>query len=273
MQMHLQHISPPPLLKGYIEKIWVFKSNSRISDEDMKLMVPTGRIKLILPFQNVTNETNGLIHLTKKDCITLIGITDVPRIAKVEADNPTGTIGIEFNPEGAYRFFRLNHNDVKNQIHPLADILGKTARQLQEQISNTPSIENKIVIVQQFLISQFLHQTEDPIFDFCVQKIRLSKGRISIRQLEKETGYSSRWLNMKFLDKIGASPKNLSAIIRFQEFYRVLAHNPTNIFDQKLFYDYYYDQSHFIKDFRRFTGMPPSKLAKITNDFGNIFYK
>ena len=39
------------------------------------------------------------------------------------------------------------------------------------------------------------------------------------------------------------------------------------------FYDMYYDQSHFIKDFKRFTGLPPTRFEKQVNDFGEKYFR
>jgi hypothetical protein len=37
-------------------------------------------------------------------------------------------------------------------------------------------------------------------------------------------------------------------------------------------YDYYYDQAHFIKEFKRFTGYTPQRYAELGNEFGKAFY-
>ena len=74
--------------------------------------------------------------------------------------------------------------------------------------------------------------------------------------MEKKTGYSSRWLNMKFTDKIGASPKNLSSITRFKQYYQAVASKDENPFLK----NYYYDQADFIRTFKRFTGLTPTEF-------------
>lgn len=71
-----------------------------------------------------------------------------------------------------------------------------------------------------FLLNQLSLYDEDLIFEYCVEKINASKGKITIKELEKKTGYSNRWLNMKFNEKLGASPKNLSSVIRFSQCYQ-----------------------------------------------------
>ncbi len=254
-----------------VEKIWVFKNENRIPDKDLKLIIPTGRIKLIIPFHNVSTDTNGTLFSSKKDFITLIGVTDSPRVINDEKDNPSGTIGIEFSPEGAYRCFRLNYSEFKNRIYTLADVIGSEAIKIQEELSNFSSAETKVNLLQKYLLKKLLVSEADSVLDYCVRKIKQSQGRTSVRDLEKETGYSSRWLNMKFQNRVGISPKSLSEIIRFHSVYRALTRDPFNVFIQKEFYNYYYDQSHFIRDFKRFTGLPPSKLALETNNFGKLF--
>jgi hypothetical protein len=141
MQMRLQNINPHPLLKGYIEKMWVFESNGRMPSDDLKLIVPNGLIKLVIPFRNgLSGKMEGCFHLTKEHGITLIGLTDIPSVVDAETDNPTGTIGIEFSPHGAYRFFHLRQSEIRNKIYSLTDVLGATAKQIEERIANTESI-------------------------------------------------------------------------------------------------------------------------------------
>ena len=170
--MLLQNIEPHPLLKGYIDKMWLFESSGKMPIDDLKLVVPNGHIKLSVAFQNgIVAKMNGQSVTSKEQNISLTGLMDVPVILDVEKDVATGTIVVEFNPQGAYRFFHLSLNDIKNQIHPLTDILGTVAKQLEEQISNVQSVEGKVTLLQQFLLKQFLLQEEDSIFEYCVAKI------------------------------------------------------------------------------------------------------
>ena len=274
MQMQFQNIEPHPLLKSYIEKMWVFESSGKIPVDDLKLVVPNGNIKLTVAFRNgIVAKVNGQFFTSKEQCISLTGLVDVPVILDVDEDVATGTLGVEFSPQGAYRFFHLSLKEIKNQIHQLTDIVGDKARQLEEHIANAETIEIKIWILQQFLINQLLQYQEDTIFDYCVEKIISSKGKITIKELEKKTGYSSRWLNMKFADNLGVSPKNLAAIIRFKQYYQAFAKKDELSFMKNEFYDYYYDQSHFSKDFKRFTGLTYSGFDGKNNSFGTLFYK
>jgi AraC-like DNA-binding protein len=272
--MRLQNIQPHPLLKSYIDKIWLFESNGKMPAEDLKLVVPNGHIKLSVAFRNgIVASINGKSVISKEQNINLTGLADIPVILDVEKDVATGTIVVEFNPLGAYRFFPIALSGIQNQIQPLKDVLGIVAKQLEEQISNVESVDSKIHLLQQFLLKQFTQQAHDSIFEYCVAKITSSKGKITIKELEKKTGYSSRWLNMKFADKLGVSPKNFSTIVRFNQYYNAVANNNEMDFMQNAFYDHYYDQSHFLKEFKRFTGLSHAGFENTTNDFSKLFYK
>ena len=274
MQMQFHHIEPHFLLKNYIEKMWIFKSSGKMPVDDMKLVVPNANIKLTLSYQNgVVAEINGKTFASKEHDITLTGLIDVPVVLDVDKDVATETIGIEFSPRGAYRFFHFTFNDIQNKIYSLSDVLGNIGKRLTEQINNTTPVQQKIVLLQQFLLKQLSLQDEDLIFEYCVERIISSKGKVTVKELEKKTGYSSRWLNMKFNDNIGISPKNLSSIVRFKQYYLSFINGNEKSFSKNDFYEFYYDQSHFIKHFKRFTGLPPAKFERQINNFGKSYYK
>lgn len=274
MRIKFRHIEPHFLLKKYIEKIWMFESSGKMPIDDMKLVVPNGNLKLTISYQNgIVAAVDGKTFDSKEHDITLTGLIDVPVVLDVDKDVATETIGIEFSPQGAYRFFHFALNEIQNQIYSISDVMGSIGKLLVEQIHNTPTAEHKAVVLQQFLLKQLSKQNEDLIFDYCVEKIIGSKGMVTIKELEKKTGYSSRWLNIKFKDKIGVSPKNLCAIIRFKQYYQAWINGNEKSFFKNDFYELYYDQSHFIKDFKRFTGLPPAKFEKQINEFGESYYR
>ncbi|MFN4248392.1 MAG: DUF6597 domain-containing transcriptional factor [Flavipsychrobacter sp.] len=272
--MRLTPVHIPSSLRPYIEKMWVFESEGRAPSDDMKLVVPNGRLKLVVPYRNgLLGSMEGWQHLSKENKVTLIGMCDQPSVVDVEHDAPSGTIGIEFMPLGAYRFFGLNHKDIRNTIYNFEDIFGKVAAELEERIADSNDVLGKVRLLQQFLIQQLNRSDEDAIIDYCLNRVHNTNGAIPVKQLEKETGYSSRWLNMKFEQRVGISPKQLSAISRFQYCYNAIVSSSATSLQQLDFYNLYFDQAHFIKEFKRFAGVSPLRFMKSKNDFGRIFYK
>jgi hypothetical protein len=276
MQMEIRFLQFDPIwpLKPYIDKIWLFESSEPMPADDMKMVVPNGHLRLLIPTCNGLLGQKGDKHFsTAQNKMALVGMTDCPSIVDAENYGPVGIIGVEINAIGAYRFFHLRLKEIKNQLYLLSDIVGNIVTVIEQKIKEAPGIDAKVKLLQQFLFSLFAQQKEDALFEYCVRKIQTAKGNNLISGLERETGYSSRWLNLKFEERLGISPKNYSSIVRFQRYYKKMVLDPAEFFKQKSFYDYYYDEAHFIKDFKRFTDMPPAKLMRSKNEFSKTFYK
>jgi AraC-like DNA-binding protein len=260
-----------PLLIPYIAKMYVFESSGRLPAEDKKLIVPNANFKLTYTWRNgIVAHVGERTYIQHENKLSLTGLIDSPVNLDPEEDAQTGTIVIEFNPIGAYRFFRFSYAHVKNQIVELSDLIGHHAEDLESRLAAAGSLDMKLQILQHFLIKRLEKSAADPIYDFCIRRISDSKGLITVAELEKKTGYTTRWLNKKFKEHLGTGPKNLSEIIRFKEFYQEYS---TGFKIQKgSIYDYYYDQSHFIRAFKRFTGFIPTDLQGSPNELAIRHY-
>lgn len=272
--MLLKRFTPHYYLRPFVSSIWCFESDRGIPLEDMRVVVPNGQVKLVIPYKNgLTSQIDGQYTLAPDTSLTLIGLADKPAVINAQTEREIGTIGIEFHTAGAYRFLHLRFGDIVNQVHPASDVLGKEGAHLQRRISEAGTTEERIAIVERFLLERLSQQREDSIVDYCVKQITASNGRMNIEELARKTGYTRRYLNMKFDEKVGLNLKTLSSIYRFQHFYKLWAMRQERHFFDNEFYDYYYDQSHFIKDFKRFTNFSPTRFANMQNEFGRIFYK
>lgn len=270
--MNLRFFEPLPPLRGYIDKMWVLESACGLPQHDMKMLVPDGRMLLLVPFKNaMVGRMGEREYFSKENRMSLVGIGDLPSMVDTEHAGELGVMGIDFTPEGAYRFFQWRLKETKNEVNALSDILGKQVKILEEKMMIVEAVDRKMQMVQEFLFNLFTQRGSDRVFEYCIKKIKSSKGAITIKQLEQETGYSSRWLNMKFDERLGISPKNFSSIARFNFYYQALLTNASRILTDKEFYNHYYDESHFIREFRRFTGMPPAKMESVVNNFGKLF--
>ena len=267
-------IGPHPLLSPYVAKIYVFESSGRLPTTERKLIVPNANFKLTLTYRNgIVAGIGDKTFIQAENKLSLTGLIDSPVMLDSHEDAQTGTIIIEFNPQGAYRFFHLSYVEVKNQIVELADLIGNHAKELQSQLVEANSITMKLQLLQNFLIKQLGKTVADPIYDYCIDRILDADGLLTVTQLEKETGYSSRWLHRKFSEHLGTGPKNLSEIVRFKQFYNAYS---TGIKLEKLkeqIYHNYHDQSHFIRTFKRFTGATPTDLKNSTNELSTKHYR
>ncbi len=272
--MLLQHLHPHPLLAPYVSQMWLFESDFGVPIEDVRTIVPNGKAKIIYSFKNaLCTIEDGIKTQFKEHDIFFIGVWDKP-VTLYSESRYTGTIGIELTPFGVHRFLQNPLHELKNKVISFSDIFGKDANQLLEQLNNTSATREKINLLQHFLIKTLSNvKRENILIDYCSKQIIQSNGLYTINELEKKTGYTKRYLDKLFNEYVGISPKTLSGITRFQSFYVSWANASNTDFNTNQLYDFYYDQSHFIKEFKKFSGYSPLQYAKTRNEFGKIFYK
>lgn len=267
-------VTPHPLIQPFIAKMWVFESDGRLPELEKKLIIPNANFKFAFGYSNgIVSRIGDKTFVLGENELKLSGLIDSPVILDPQEDVPTGTIGIEFHPLGAYRFFHLRYADLKNQIVDLDELIGIRAMVLRRQLASASTIERKLQLLQHFLIKQLERTSADPIYDYCIKRIADAEGLVAVRQLEKETGYSSRWLHTKFSDHLGTGPKNLSEIIRFKQFYQAFSAGARLQQLKDQIYRHYHDQSHFIRSFKRFTGSTPMELQNSLNELGTKAYR
>ena len=112
----------------------------------------------------------------------------------------------------------------------------------------------------------------DMKFAYAVSAVWNGRGRISIAELSRDLGLSDRWLRVRFSERLGIGPKTFASIVRFQSCFQTLLRDKQGFLENRRFHDFYYDQAHFIKEFKRFMGHPPAKYAALQNEVGEIIY-
>jgi AraC-like DNA-binding protein len=161
-------------------------------------------------------------------------------------------------------------DETANGLFDSEILFGRWTRDVREMLRNLQAVGKKVDFIQEQLVT-LLHKgrRDNSVIEFCVGVLRSSAGRIAIGELERKTGYSRRYLNLLFKRHVGLAPKVLAGIFRFQTFYRKWAQGvPYDALKADL-YDYYYDQSHFIREFQKMTGYSPRRFTlEVSNEFG-----
>jgi len=239
-----------------------------------RVIAPNGCLKIVLPFENsLFAESQSIQQQHKEGKIQFIGNADEPYVINTFTRR-SGSIIIELTPQGASRFAPFAMNEITNDIIPFTEVYGKEGMQLEEQIGNVPEPADKAALLQAFMVKKLQDtNSQQKIIDYAVNAIVKSNGRISVKALERQTGYSKRYLDMLFKNYVGLSPKTLSSVTRFQHFHLLWAKNPSPGFYRDEVFRFYYDQAHFIREFKRFSGYTPEQYAVTDNEFGRIFYR
>lgn len=268
--MILKHLKPDRRLEPYIHRIWNFESNIGIPVNDLRTIAPNGRIKLVIPYRNHLKSTlAGTVKDSPEGSPILIGQTTTP--AMIESEGEVGTIGIEFKPASFYRFFNFQLSDITNHVYDVNDLPEFRRSGLHQKVSDAVSVGDKVAAVEAFLLQRLRSCDQvSPIVEFSVSRILAARGLIRIDDLAGEIGYSRRHIDRLFAEKVGVNPKEFAGIVRFQSLYQVYNGGRAGESGTDRL-DLYYDQSHFNKEFRRFTGLAPRDYLKQGNAFGKVF--
>jgi len=192
---------------------------------------------------------------------------------------PTGyvnTFAIRFYPYGFANFVSVPIKTLANKETPIELLFGeKTATKLEEDIIQATDTEQRIKLIESFLLKKLGEQTTvDNIVKSTIDALLETKGNTSISAILKEDGSKRRQLERKFVKQIGISPKQLSKVIRLQSALKLLLNKEGENLTNIAYESEYYDQAHFIKDFKEFTGVSPSAFLGNENmTLSSIFYK
>jgi AraC-like DNA-binding protein len=221
--------SPPTgfnaLVFNYSDPYWAFMH------EDKKLEVP-------LAF--ASGQFTGNYHLELKGQI--------------------GMIGIVLKASSLYNFFGLNMVSMVNRRLGLEEFLGEAGNKIHLKIKNVSTTEERIKILEDFL-SGYLEAAKPilSIIDEAIDFIDQKNGMLTIDEVLSQFKISRRYLEKKFLEKIGISPKLYARIKRFSYLSNKVVHNQDVDWQDIVFENGFHDQSHLAKDYKAFNQMNPSE--------------
>lgn len=258
---------PHPLLRTHIKCMWSLESDDVIVPDSPDRVLPDGCMELIFhfgdPFQIVKK---GVARL--QDRSILFG--QIESFVEMMPSGKTGLVAVRFKPSGLAPFVNIPVSEFNHGAVSIEHVFGKEAERLEALVMLSETVEERMQVIEQFLISRLYRSEHDRIVHSSLQYLGLT-NMMSVDQLANSHGISMRQLERKFKNTTGLSPKTLMRIMRFQRFFALLeSENELNLTQLALDAGYY-DQAHFIRDFHRFAGMSPTQYFKSDNRFANHF--
>jgi len=242
-------------LKEFVKSYWTLDF-PRADTPQMNTIIPDGTMKLIFHYGDLYwhHPENGDSFLQPR-CF-LIGQLTRPYV--VEPAGDTGTFVVRFHPNGFLPFTTVPLKEMENTPVSLEQLYGQAGKELAKNMLHANSTDERIRIVEKFLLNRLTAvETIDKIVKSIVDTIITANGQLSVAELSKKNYIHRRQLVRKFSTAIGLSPKQLSKTIRLQATLKTLLTKKTSKLTDLAYENEYYDQSHFIKDFREFTGHSP----------------
>lgn len=194
--------------------------------------------------------------------LSAAGITGISRSYKVFRNSANiGTILVYFTEIGFTHFTSLPTNELFNQSISLDHVFDKnTIAEIEERLASAATDKQRIQLVERFMLSQLRDIRADKLIVEAVRLIYESKGTIRIKELNEKLFISESPFEKRFRKVVGTTPKKFSSIIRFNSILDNL--NETKSLTEICYENNFFDQAHFIKDFKQFTGDTPENFKR-----------
>lgn len=271
--MNYQTFKPHDNLKSIVKFYWTLEVPFDPENQKQKI-VPDGCIEMTFNFgdkiKRYVSETDFILHpnamlmgqRTKSYYILPIGNVD--------------TFAICFYPVGFVNFIKTSLENLVDKETPISELFGQAeANELEQQMIQAIDTQERIDIIESFLLKKLNEKnTISTIVKSTVDTLLKTGGTTPINVLLKDDISKRRQLERHFKKQIGISPKQLGKAIRLQATLNLLLNKKSETLTNIAYESEYFDQNHFIKDFKDLVGVTPKEfLGNEHMALSALFYK
>lgn len=167
-------------------------------------------------------------------------------------------IGVNFRPGGCYPFVEFPMAELNDITIGLDCIWGNDAVTIREAILHEPAIDNRFTILENYFLQKGKDKMENHVLvHYSVNQLVESPQMWTIKELSQKTGVTQKHLITLFKKQVGLSPKMFSRIYKFQKVIRLIEQQKKIDWSMLAYECGYFDQAHFINEFRSFSGINP----------------
>ncbi|MGO9257951.1 MAG: DUF6597 domain-containing transcriptional factor [Bryobacteraceae bacterium] len=271
--LYLQRIPAPPL-NAYIASIWFSESGPRT--HALERVLPSGAAQLIVNLKEdqtrVYRPELGFGCQTTSSGTVLSGVQS--RYCVIDTAEQECVLGVAFKPGGTVPFFRTPAHELRDASIPLELLWGRRAAELREQSLEAPSPQAKLAAMERALAEVWKPAGPHAAVAFALEAFHQRPLQSSIAAVAERIGLSPKRFIERFKASVGVPPKHYCRILRFQ---RALAQRELAGAERGDGVDWtriavdcgYFDQAHFIHDFRSFAGITPTGYQVARTEFRN----
>lgn len=183
---------------------------------------------------------------------------------------PEKSVQIIFKPYGAFQFLKTPMHSFVNNGTDLESVIPNLKNYIHKLEDCDNNHYNSIAILEEFLLEKLKSQSQKYLYfdrlEYACQEIKKNRNQVGIGDICYKTNMSETRFRIHFKEKIGVSPKQFSQIEKFQQIHTYYQFNPQTDWMDLVTRFSFFDQTHFIKGFKRFFGCTPSEFQKRQTD-------
>ena len=259
--MNYQTFQPHSDLESLVKCYWTLEIPAGENSQKQRI-IPDGCIEMAFILGDDIKRYTSEDEFILQPRAMVLGQTIEPFY--IEPTGYVNSFAVRFYPYGFANFVTTSIKNLANKETPISLLFGeKPAKELEQKVIHAIDTKERIEIIENFLLDKFKNETTiDSIVKSTIDAILSAKGSTPINAILKENLSKRRQLERKFLNQIGISPKQLGKVIRLQTALKLLLNQQSENLTKIAYESEYYDQAHFIKDFKEFTGTNPKGFLK-----------
>lgn len=253
--MRLQLYNIIPALQPYIKLICSMDCEGDADTRHIRVL-PDTCVEL---FVNYTSTPIATISnkLHKRSIVTF----RMTEPTDVQMRKGSGCLAVCFHPGMAYHFFQHPMHLLSDSTTALADLWKDKAAEIEEQLAGAGDNHARTDILQNHLLELLAGNKHDSQIELCLKLVQASGGLNTVGDLTARTGLSQRHLSRKFQTYVGLPPKEYLRISRFLRSLSYLKKHPDFSLTTIAYESGYYDQAHFSREYRAYTGYTPREVV------------
>ena len=258
--MRYQELAPPPRLAPWVHRVWIFEAGEPGEAPDR--IVPDGRPELVIHYGDPFGEVDARgASIPQRDAVFAGQVT---RPLVLRSPGNAGVLGVRFRPAGARAFLGMPMRHATDQRIAVAALFAGVGRALGDEVAACEGDAQRVALAEAFVLARIAANAhaDDAIVARAVAALEASAGAIPLEELVSAAGIGRRQLERRFGDAVGIGPALLASILRFRSVFDVIEHDGSRPWTDAALAAGYYDQSHFIREFRRFVGCTPSEFTR-----------
>ncbi len=192
----------------------------------------------------------------------LLLVGQMERRTDIEPSGSIHTLGVHFRPAGASAFVPGTMARFTHRIESLGPALGQDLEPLSALLRASATPEAQACLLEDFLRRLRPQAQDDPAMSRAAARLSEPGSVVDIETLAREAGLSERQFRRRFEAAVGLRPKRFARLVRFQRVFEQRLESDANAWSDVALDCGYYDQAHFNRDFRAFTGVRPRDLVR-----------
>ena len=246
--MGLIHAVTRRPLSDFVDFLWL--SESYVQPHTAEWILPTGNMSLVLSL-----DERGQAHDVLSGARTRSFVLDTSK--------PLSLMGACFKPGGGFPFFDGPAGELRDLSVSLDTLWGGKAQTLREQLLEARTVFARFHVLESFLLDQVRRRPDrHPAVRYALSAFQNRATALSVAAVTERTGLSARRFIEVFRHEVGLTPKVYCRISRFRAAVSAVASTPTVDWAATASVCGYFDQAHFIHEFREFAGMSPSAYIR-----------